>query len=354
MQEFYDLLRATSRTFAVGIEALPKPLRDAVTLAYLVLRVSDYFEDSPTLDRSKKTEALGFWAKLVEGDGVDGEASTELEALLRSVAPEDRAIPDQAAALHAATILEGLRRIPPSLRDPIRSHTTRTTRGMIRWIERGSDFPDEAALDDYMYEVAGRVGLLLTDLFSAHSPAVNARRDTLLESAVPFGLGLQTVNVIRGLHEDPSRGWVYVPRHLLPPEFASPQTAADLSELGTKEKMEVLDFFVSKAAHHIADALRYCQTIPSGERGIRVFCIVPALLALRTARRSHGNAETFLAPIKVSRGEVRRIVLISRLLYFSNGWLERERERALGLATGSTTRAGIDPPPRHRLRSPDR
>lgn len=336
MQEYYELLRATSRTFATGIEALPRPLRNAVTLAYLVLRVSDYFEDSPSLDVGEKQNALGLWARLVE-DSAPHPLKGELTELVGMVDARDGNLPDQAAALNAASILDGLARIPPALRDPIRSHTASTTRGMSRWAERGADFPDEAALDDYMFEVAGRVGLLLTDLFCAYSPAVRRRRGLLLESAVSFGLGLQTVNIIRGLHEDPARGWIYIPQNLLQEGFPAVDQTMDLRELDRAQQLRILSFFVSKAADHIGDALRYCQTLPRVQRGIRVFCIIPALLALRTASASAGNPRTFETAVKVGRGDVRRIVLSARVLFLSNTWLEGERRRALALLDRETS-----------------
>jgi farnesyl-diphosphate farnesyltransferase len=339
MREYYELLRATSRTFAVGIEALPGSLRDAVTLAYLVLRVSDYFEDSPTLSSEEKRRALERWARLVETAGAPADPA-EIEALSAAVSSHDTGVPDRLAALKAESILRGLALLPPQLLGPIREHAVRTTRGMVRWTMRGDDFPDESALDDYMFEVAGRVGLLLTDVFCAHSPAVRARRDELLRSAVSFGLGLQTVNVIRGLHEDPDRGWTYIPRHLVPPDFAEGGTGGDLRSLERDSQLRILDFLVSKAGTHIGDALEYCQTLPRRQRGIRVFCIIPALLALRTAEASLGNPRTFTDPVKVSRKDVRRIVLATRLLFFSNGWIEGEKRSARKLAEscGAATR----------------
>ncbi len=334
MRQHYELLRATSRTFAVGIEALPGRLRDAVTLAYLVLRVADYFEDSPTLPAVRKRGALERWARMVEnaGTGADpGEATRLHEAL----APEDEALPDYRAALEARSILDILGRLAPEFGKPIRRHTAATTRGMARWTERGDDFPDESALDDYMFEVAGRVGLLLTDLFSAYSRRVRQRRGGLLETAVSFGLGLQTVNVIRGLHEDPRRGWTYVPRHLLKRGAGGGAALPELEALDRGRQLEILDFLVVKAGHHISDALTYCREVPRRERGIRIFCIIPALLALRTAEVSRGNLATFTGPVKVSRQEVRSIVYRSRILYFSNGWLESQRDRAVRLGAAA-------------------
>ena len=337
MRQHYELLRATSRTFAVGIEALPGRLRDAVTLAYLVLRVADYFEDSPTLPAVQKRGALERWARMVDnaGTGADpGEAARLREAL----APADEALPDYRAALEASSILDLLGRLGPELREPIQRHTALTTRGMARWAERGADFPDEGALDDYMFEVAGRVGLLLTDLFSAYSRRVRERRDVLLETAVSFGLGLQTVNVIRGLHEDPRRGWTYVPRHVLGRGSRAGASLPALEALDRGRQLEVLEFLVVKAGHHISDALSYCRHVPRWERGIRIFCIIPALVALRTAEVSRGDIATFTGPVKVSRQEVRSVVLRSRCLYFSNGWLESQRERAARLKAGAGAR----------------
>jgi farnesyl-diphosphate farnesyltransferase len=342
MREYHELLLATSRTFAVGIDALPRPLREAVTLAYLVLRVSDYFEDSPSLTTDQKRAALDLWADLIEGStgGSDPTRITRRVGELRAaVADADERIPDRLAALKADAILEGVSRLPPAFLGPIREHTVGTTRGMARWILRGADFPDEAALDDYMFEVAGRVGLLLTELFAAHSPAARARRAQLMETAVSFGLGLQTVNVIRGLHEDPDRGWNYVPRHVLSPRRADgalfdPPAVPDLRALGSEGQLRVLDFLVGKAGSHIGDALAYCRAVPRVERGIRIFCIIPALLALRTAEASRRNPRTFVEPVKVGRLDVRRLVLAARLLYFSDRWIRGNERRARSLAFG--------------------
>ncbi len=328
MQAYHELLRSTSRTFSVGIEALPDPLRDAVTLAYLVLRVSDYYEDSPTLSRKEKRASLLHWAELLEASPELPE-SEGMGPLTRHLSPLDGELPDHRAAQQARFILEGLAALPSRFREPIRRHTVDTTRGMARWTERGDDFPDEAALDEYMFEVAGRVGILLTELFAAHSPRVRKRSRSLGKVAVSFGLGLQTVNVIRGLHEDPERGWTYVPRHLVSDVHRGSPSSLDLRKLTSAEQERILDFLVWKAAGHISDALRYCQLLPRWERGIRTFCIVPALLAARTALVSRGNRRVFSEPVKVERREVGRIVLRARLLFFSNGWLEWQRRRVV-------------------------
>jgi hypothetical protein len=48
---------------------------------------------------------------------------------------------------------------------------------MARWAIRGPDIETEADLDDYMHEVAGRVGYLITGLFSLFSERVKAQEE---------------------------------------------------------------------------------------------------------------------------------------------------------------------------------
>jgi len=54
----HDLLRVASRTFAIGIERLPGVLCEATTVAYLLLRVSDYLEDNEDMDSDEKIGLL--------------------------------------------------------------------------------------------------------------------------------------------------------------------------------------------------------------------------------------------------------------------------------------------------------
>ena len=63
----YDMLRKVSRTFAVSIEQLPRILRETITVAYLLFRVSDCIEDSPVLTAERKAHLLRVWSKVLMG-----------------------------------------------------------------------------------------------------------------------------------------------------------------------------------------------------------------------------------------------------------------------------------------------
>ena len=63
-----DLLRVASRTFAIGIERLPGVLCEATTVAYLLLRVSDYFEDNEEMNSEEKVGLLNWWVNVLRGE----------------------------------------------------------------------------------------------------------------------------------------------------------------------------------------------------------------------------------------------------------------------------------------------
>ena len=131
-----------------------------------------------------------------------------------------------------------------------------------------------------MHEVAGRVGHLLTELFMLRLSGLAGRRGRMMPLARDFGLALQTVNVIRGLHEDRDRGWVYVPTEFIPDPGPRP---SELFEPGNHEAaMSVLARLVRKAERHLGAARDYIRMIPRRHHGVRLFCQLPLFFAVRT------------------------------------------------------------------------
>jgi farnesyl-diphosphate farnesyltransferase len=317
MPTLNELLHAASRTFAVGIDLLPRPLRAEVETAYLLLRVSDYLEDNESMEPARKAALLEQWARVLEG-------SESVDALQKMMGPVDEQTPDGLVARHAGQVFEAFRSMRPPARAVVGRHVCDSSRGMARWALRGPDLADEADLDDYMHEVAGRFGWLLTELFALDVPAVAGRREEMMGLGREFGLGLQTVNVIRGLHADRQRGWVYVPRSFRgvgPPEqlFADPGRQA-----------RVLSLLVEKADRHLDAAQRYIVAIPRRHHRIRLFCLLPYLFAVRTLAASRGNADVFHGEVKIGRPEVLRITRDARVRGWSNGWIRRYARRLAG------------------------
>ncbi len=312
MATLQELLLRSSRTFAVGIDLLPEPLRGEITLAYLLLRVSDYLEDSEVLADGDKIAMLEDWRRaLADRD--------ERAAMIARLGEAREDTPDALVARDAETVLEGLDRMEPRAREIVVRRVRESTAGMARWTRRGSVFHSEADLDDYMHEVAGRVGLLLTELFALRLSGVARSEERMMGLGREFGLALQTVNVIRGLHEDPRRDWVFVPRSFVPEELQSPRAIFDPSNV--EAGMGVVARLAAKADGHLAAARQYVRLIPRRHHRVRLFCLLPLFFAIRTLAVSRSNPDVLRAEVKMTRDEVRAITRHARVMGVSNRWI---------------------------------
>jgi farnesyl-diphosphate farnesyltransferase len=306
----YDMLRNVSRTFALSIEQLPVPLRDIVTVAYLLFRVADCIEDHAGLLPERKAFLLRQWADVLQGRRDAGGFVEEMSGL------EPRDDPEIEVARRADVVASGLRELAQEPRAILTRHVCDTSVGMARWQEHGPFVEDEAAMDDYMHEVAGRVGYLLTDVFAWCDPAIASRKDRLMQLGREFGLALQTVNIIRGMRKDYERGWVFVPRELYE---AHGLTRDSLFAPENHDRaMRVVARLADKAERHLRDGLAYITMLPAGSRRIRLFCIWPLLFAVRTLALSRNNPAVIASEAKITRPQVRRIVTVSSLIWWSN------------------------------------
>lgn len=311
--ELWGLLRKTSRTFYLSIRQLPGQVGDSMCLAYLLLRVSDYLEDNEVMPSEQKVAALHTWYEIMSSD-------VPIEKLLYCLPETDGTLnPDLQAARNAHKILAALSQLPADLRERILKHVCDSTLGMARWVEKGPVFENEADLDDYMYEVAGRVGYLSTEVFAWHYPSVRAKLSRLMPMAMETGLALQTVNIIRGMRKDFDRGWIYVPEsfcekcHIHVQDLFNPAYES--------EALQVIDLLAQKAQRHLEMAVEYIRCLPPWLHRLRLACIWPMLFAVRTLAISRRNLAVLVGEVKITRAEVKEIILNTSLFGWSNSWI---------------------------------
>ena len=316
----WEVLKLTSRTFYLSIKKLPGILSESICLSYLILRISDFFEDNSFMSTDEKVNWLNQWEEVLLG----GDLPEGWEEKLEAYSVND---PDAYAAYRGYDIIEKFNQLPKSHRDAILPHVLGTTRGMARWVVRGPDVQDEEDMDDYMHEVAGRVGYLVTDIFSLHSKTVEANRSTLMPLARETGLALQTVNIIRGLRKDFERGWIFVPESFC-------NTVGVLRKDLFKDEnqgqaLEVLNMLTAKAERHLASALVYLKTLPVTIYRVRLAVIWPVLFAARTLAISRENYKVFTGEVKMQRQEVKDIIQKTSLIGWSNHFLEQYYENLM-------------------------
>lgn len=312
--DHHQLLRDASRTFALSIERLPGVVGEAMCLSYLLLRVSDFLEDNDYMPAARKVALLKLWDQILAGEA----RPAELVAQLQDRAPGDD--PDARVAQAAVEVMEKVRALPIAVQNQLLVHVRDSTQGMARWVTRGPDIPQEVDMDDYMHEVAGRVGYLVTDVFAWYSGFIRAKLNILMPLAREFGLALQTVNVIRGLRKDYERGWIFVPESFC---AAVKLNRADMFKPEyQRQALQVVDLVADKAERHLQNALDYIKALPPWLHTLRLACIWPMLFAARTLAISRHNVNVLVGEVKMTRDEVKTIVRDTTLFGWSNHWLE--------------------------------
>lgn len=213
-ERLQDLLVKTSRTFALAIPQLPDPTLREVTIAYLLFRIADTFEDASVLwERPRRLAALDQFDRLLAEASVDRASECARAWLLEP--PSDHAGYLELLA-ETPLVFEALLDLAPAARAAIVEHTRRTTQLMAEFVTHtdGGGVLRLRDLDDlraYCYAVAGIVGEMLTELFLLSGDRLGASAAYLRERASAFGEGLQLVNILKDSASDEVEGRNFLP-----------------------------------------------------------------------------------------------------------------------------------------------
>lgn len=286
--DWVNLLRHTSRSFVVGIQALESPLDEKVGVSYLLCRLLDTYEDSTDVQIRIRRAALIRNREILSAfEG--GSDVSELEPLLshwdtthdftgghwKGINPWELQILESGPMLW-----KKLFAFPAEDRRAIGRAVGDMADGMIQELNREdqgdvSHGRTPAQVDSYCYYVAGTVGLLLNHLFSS---ALGARVKLEDTEAISFGKLLQLVNITKDFHKDWKEGRCFWPG-IDPPAAKHP--APSVAKL--KESFaELLQLF----HENLEPTRRYLERIKtagaSSRMDIYFFCAFPYRIALHT------------------------------------------------------------------------
>jgi farnesyl-diphosphate farnesyltransferase len=303
-------LRKVSRTFSRPIEVLPGDLRKAVTCGYLLCRIVDAVEDNADFTLGDRDARYHTFHEVIRGtvsareferswSGVDGSPPEEIELCSQ-----------------VGRVMGVLDAVPAEMRASVLRWVTEMARGMQIYSHRSAGADGVIApsttedLERYCYFVAGTVGHMLTELFSCEiglRPADPIVRQ-LNENAEAFGTGLQLVNILKDITDDLHRGWSFVPRSLCSAEGLTNRELIDPSRRTAAHRSVVPLFDLTR--RNLGRALDYALAVPADHREIRLFCLLPLWLAVKTVGLAYGNDAMFTPgeAVKVSREEVENII----------------------------------------------
>jgi farnesyl-diphosphate farnesyltransferase len=294
------LLRDVSRSFYLTLRVLPKEIRPQVSLAYLLARASDTIADTKAVPREKRVTAL-----------------RQMQTL--SLAPELGGLAEHQSLPAEKHLLERLADCFGAL-DGFAESDGRRIRELLQVIIKGQifdleKFPGESEkdlvalatddeLDCYTYMVAGCVGEFWTEMCRAHLSELECWSSGAMEElGVRFGKGLQLVNVLRDLPKDLRIGRCYLPVKD-PRVLLNPANYDSVRPEYTK--------WLDRAVEHLDAGWRYTMAIPPRLWRLRLACIWPIWIGLKTiARLRTANPLDPRKRVRISRGEVYAILLRS-------------------------------------------
>lgn len=323
-----EIFPRVSRTFYLAIKFLPKKLGHPVGLAYLLCRIADTYEDSSILSPSQRKDNLLKYSKLLSTtNGYDKDILNDLKNSFvdyqqhSDISSTMDYLPNLKLVKNIDMVLTAFDSLPQNYRQHIFPRVREMAEGMATYTTLASSkesdiyyLKDENDWDRYCYYVAGTVSHMLTDIFSDYTGFSDNARQRLHILGRSFGLGLQKVNILKDAFIDTKRGICFLPRTFIDRYGISfpGRVKGDVSGLIGK--------VVEICHHHFQDSLEYIKLVPKKYLGLRMFLIVPVMLAAETLKlfTDYPNRLLDKGDLKLARDEVWRLVRRSFYCKFSN------------------------------------
>ena len=294
--ELFTLLKGVSRSFYISVRFLPRRIRMAIALGYLLARASDTIADTNRLPPAERIEFLYRLLSSVSKPELGN--SLDLTACLMAQADG----PEKVLLANIDRVLECVSGLPLTHRALLNEVLTKIIAGQTLDIERFesktgiSALPDDPALEEYTYLVAGCVGEFWTKLCLLEwSNYARLPAEEMLGFGKDFGKGLQLVNILRDYPVDLQAGRSYLP-------VSNPEEVVANPALARPEWQR----WRRRASGYLEEAWRYVIAVRPWR--VRFACAVPVFIGVRTLNLLGDTPENRLG-IKVSRKEVRRLML---------------------------------------------
>lgn len=326
-----DLLRGVSRSFYLTLRVLPQPLREPISVAYLLARAADTLADTTVVPMTKRAAALQqFHAQLQ----LDKASEAALERLREAYIDRLDHIAESELLTKLPALFELFARQTSPDRALIRNVVLTLIEGMLSDLE---NFPipvndamtvtalaDEQQLARYTYLVAGCVGEFWTKISIAHTDELQAWGEAEAQYSnlgIRFGQALQMTNILRDVPRDLRLGRCYLPQPWL--DEVGLTAAALLNANNSATAQPLLIKGIDVALAHYASAEAYVTALPRRCLRLRLAALWPLLIGLKTlAQLSQQKEWLEVAHVcKVKRGWVYRMMLLSCGAVFANSLL---------------------------------
>ena len=266
-----ETLQKQSRSFAIPILHLDERFRLPIMIEYNLNKTIDTIEDSTELDVNEKISLINLFCKYLNRC----DFSPEVYQRMIEITPQEEAyvFKNYKSTIKLFNILSDDEKIE------MKKWTTKMAEGMCIFLEK--TIYNLKDLNEYCYYVAGTVGIYLTNILRIKGMNVtNSVFKRLEDNAVPFGLFLQKLNIIRDYREDRDiKKRSFWPRDHFENE---------------KDNTKILDIMCDETLENdVPRALEYYKDIPPGNETYDYFIRFILSSGLEYLKILKGNKSVF-------------------------------------------------------------
>ncbi len=316
-----QLLASVSRSFYLTLKALPRQVREPISLAYLLARTADTMADTAQISASVRLSCLQQFRALIFGEEADEAALAK--DLNQSFLPHQTDAAEAALLKRFSEALQWQRSVTGKPAAAIRKVLGHIICGQALDIER---FPGEgqlrslqtaAELEEYTWLVAGCVGEFWTEICLSEIPGAfdqGVSSAELHQLGAAYGKGLQLVNVLRDIGKDAAMGRCYLPSE----EWVAHGLSTAAIEAEPSCLKPVWECWSARCQELLRDGVTYATKLQDSK--LRYASALPVLLGIRTLTQMRSaTPEQLQAGVKISRVDVAKTLLQATLSNSKSG-----------------------------------
>lgn len=299
-----QLLASVSRSFYLTLKALPRELREPISLAYLLARTADTIADTASITAQIRLDCLQQYHALIQQP--DEATQQELaKRITQDFVPGQSDDAERRLMERFTDGLSWLRTMKGAPLSAIQQVLERIIHGQRLDIQR---FPSDGTLrclqnaeelDEYTWLVAGCVGEFWTEMCGIEKPESldpGVSLEQMKAWGARLGKGLQLINILRDIGEDIRDGRCYLPG-----------LSAAAVQADNRVLQPLWQDWLATCRQHLDAGLLYVQHVADGK--LRYATSLPLFLGAKTLTRMQAASwEEKQRGIKISRLDVAMIL----------------------------------------------
>ena len=327
------LLKNTSRSLYLSVQALPRAVRPTFSIAYLLCRYADTIADTHLLPASTRLAWIREFAKLVEL-----QPQAQLARLAREISGKSENPYEEELIKNLPLCVAEFNRLPAEDQSLILQVVRAVCEGMeidlttfpTEPMSRPKAFGKPEDLEHYCRMMGGKPGLFWSQLI-AKTSSLHVPQEDFFAWGQQIGDALQIVNILRDLPKDLQLGRCYFPLTdlqqvgLTPADLLQPENSARFEPIKQK--------WISWGLARLQKAAVYFQQIPKKQLGQRAAVAWPVLWTADTLflLAKEPCLLDCKKRVKISRNTIYFTLACTPALWLSNtlfsNWLNRKIKR---------------------------